>query len=546
MNSNRILAILGGIVAVLILAVVVVAVLILSRGGNGGPRNAASGGSSKGGAGQALRIPGDDPLTLDPAQVFDTTSANYVVELFGGLVTLDKDLKVVPDVAKSMPDVSSDGKTYTFHLRDDVVFTGSNRKVTAQDFKYSLERAADPKTDSPTADTYLGDIVGAKDMIRGKATSISGIKVVDDSTLQIQIDAPKPYFLAKMTYTTAFVVDKQQIDSDPKNWTRHPNGTGPFILKEWNIGQNVTLVPNTRYHLGVPDLKEVDYNLAGGSSLTEYENNEVDVTGVGINDIERMRDQNDPLHKEFHEKPALSVGYIAFNTQKAPFDDLKVRQAFSQSIDKEQLINVILKNEADNATGILPPAMPGFSKDTKGLPYNVNTAKQLLQDSKYAGKLPPIQLTLSGQGATVDPLTEAIIQMWKTNLDVDVTVQQEETATFFSDAQQGKLQMYTEAWGADYADPQDFLSVNFLSDSQQNESKYSSPQVDALLRQADTTLDNSKRMDLYHQAEQMIINDAPWIPLTWDKDEYLVKPYVKGYDPVGLVIPLLRFVSVQK
>ena len=544
MNSNRILAILGGIVAVLILAIVIVAVLVVSRGGSG-PRNASSG-ASKAPSGQTLRLPGDDPLTLDPAQVFDTTSADYVVELFGGLVTLDKDLKVIPDIAKSLPDVSSDGKTYTFHLRDDVVFSGSNRKVTAQDFKYSMERAADPKTDSPTADTYLGDIVGAKDMIRGKANSISGIKVVDDSTLQIQIDAPKPYFLQKMTYTTAFVVDKQQIESDPKNWTRHPNGTGPFILKEWNIGQNVTLVPNQRYHLGVPNLKEVDYNLAGGSSLTEYENNEIDVTGVGINDIERMRDQNDPLHKEFHEQPALSVGYIAFNTQKPPFDDVKVRQAFSQAIDKDQLINVILKNEADKATGILPPNMPGFSKDTKGLTYDPTAAKQLLQDSKYAGKLPPIQLTLSGQGATVDPLTEAIIQMWKTNLGIDVTVQQEETATFFTDAQQGKLQMYTEAWGADYNDPQDFLSVNFLSDSQQNESKYSSPQVDALLRQADTTLDNTKRMDLYHQAEQMIINDAPWIPLTWDKDEYLVKPYVKGYVPVGLVIPLLRFVSIEK
>jgi oligopeptide transport system substrate-binding protein len=544
MNSNRILAMLGGIVGVLILAIVVVAVLVVSRGGSGS-RNASSGGS-KAPSGQTLRLPGGDPLTLDPAQVFDTTSADYVVELFGGLVTLDKDLKVIPDIAKSLPDVSSDGKTYTFHLRDDVVFSGSNRKVTAQDFKYSMERAADPKTDSPTADTYLGDIVGAKDMIRGKANSISGIKVIDDSTLQIQIDAPKPYFLQKLTYTTAFVVDKQQIESDPKNWTRHPNGTGPFTLKEWNIGQNVTLVPNSRYHLGVPALKEVDYNLAGGSSLTEYENNEIDVTGVGINDIERMRDQNDPLHKEFHELPALSVGYIAFNTQKPPFDDVKVRQAFSQAIDKDQLINVILKNEADKATGILPPNMPGFSKDTKGLAYDPAAAKQLLQDSKYAGKLPPIQLTLSGQGATVDPLTEAIIQMWKTNLGVDVTVQQEETATFFTDAQQGKLQMYTEAWGADYNDPQDFLSVNFLSDSQQNESKYSNPQVDALLRQADTSLDNTKRMDLYHQAEQMIINDAPWIPLTWDKDEFLVKPYVKGYNPPGLVIPLLRFVSIEK
>lgn len=547
MNSNRTLAILGGIVAVLVVAVLVISILIVSRGSGGAP-SASSGGKSgaKGGSSNALHLPGSDPLTLDPAQVFDTTSAEYVVDLFGGLVTIDQDLKIVPDIAKALPDVSSDGKTYTFHLRDDVVFSGSNRKVTAQDFKYSLERAANPKTNSPTADTYLGDIVGAKDMIRGKANDISGIKAVDDSTLQIQIDAPKPYFLAKLTYTTAFVVDKDQIQSDQQNWTRHPHGTGPFILKEWNLGQDVTLTANPRYHLGVPALKEVDYNLAGGSSLTEYENNEIDISGVGLDDIERVRDQGDPLHKEFHESPALSTGYVGFNTQKPPFDDVKVRQAFSEAIDKDQLVNTILKNEAVKAEGILPPNMPGYSKDTKGLPFDANQAKQLLQDSKYAGKLPPVQFTLSGQGGNVDPMTEAMIQMWKQNLGVDVTVQQEESATFFDDARQGKLQMFTEAWAADYPDAEDFLSVNFLSDSAQNESKYSSPQVDQLLQQADTTLDQSKRMDLYHQAEQQIVNDAPWIPLLYDKDEYLVKPYVKGYKPVGLIIPLLRYVSLQK
>ena len=547
MSSNRLLAVLGAIVGVLIVAIVIIGAIIVSHSGSSS-RSASSEGSSGGGSSssEALHLPGDDPLTLDPAQVFDTTSSDYVVELFGGLVTLDKGLKVVPDIAKAMPDVSSDGKTYTFHLRDDVVFSGSGRKVTAQDFKYSLERAADPKTDSPTADTYLGDIVGAKDMIQGKATSISGIKVVDDSTLQIQIDAPKPYFLAKLTYPTAFVVDQKQLESDPKNWTRHPDGTGPFTLKEWNIGQDIVLVPNPKYHLGVPQVKEVDYSLAGGSTMTEYQNGEVDLTGVSINDIDSVRDKSNPLNREFHEAPALSVGYIGFNTQKAPFDDPKVRQAFSESIDKDQLISVILKNEADKATAILPPSMPGFDKDIKGLPFDANAAKQLLQESKYAGKLPPIQLTLSGQGGDVDPLTEAIIQMWKQNLGVDVTVQQEEAATFFSDAMQGKLQMFTEAWGADYPDPEDFLSLNFLSDSEQNESKYNNPQVDQMLRQADTTLDNTKRMDLYHQAEQQIVNDAPWIPLTWDKDEFLVKPYVKGYDPVGLVIPLLRYVTIQK
>ncbi|MGH2447515.1 MAG: ABC transporter substrate-binding protein, partial [Chloroflexota bacterium] len=282
MSSNKLLATLGGVVAVLIVALIVVAVVV-TRGSGGKATASASSSKSttsksaaaapKANSGQTLRIPGDDPLTLDPALVFDVTSSQYVVELYGGLVTLDKSLKVVPDIASAMPTVSADGKTYTFHLRADVVFSGSNRRVTAQDFKYSIERACDPNTNSPTADTYLGDIVGCKDMLRSRAKSVSGVKVIDDSTLQITIDASKPYFLAKLTYPTAFVVDKDQIQSDPHNWTRNPHGTGPFILKNWNIGQSLTMVANPRYHLGVPQVKEVDFELAGGSALTEYQNN---------------------------------------------------------------------------------------------------------------------------------------------------------------------------------------------------------------------------------------------------------------------------------
>lgn len=550
MSSNKLLGILAGVVGILIIAVVVVSIAVISHG-SGGNKSSSNNSSNtaaapKAKAGEALRLPGDDPLTLDPALVLDVTSSQYVVELFGGLVTLDQNLKIQPDIAKSW-DVSQDGKSYTFHLRDDVVFDGSNRKVTAQDFKYSLERAADPKTDSPTADTYLGDIVGAKDMIRGKATSISGVKVIDDSTLDLTIDAAKPYFLAKLTYPTAFVVDKDQIASDARNWTRHPHGTGPFILKQWNIGQNLTLVPNPRYHLGVPALKEVDFSLAGGSALTQYQNGEIDIDpGVGVDDIESVRDPSNPLNKEFHENPTLSTGYIAFNSQQPPFDDPKVRQAFSESVDKNQLVNTILKSEADVANGILPPGLPGYSKDTKGLPYDPAAAKQLLQDSKYAGKLPPIQLSTAGTGANVGPLIEALVQMWKTNLGVDVTVQQVESATFLQNSVQGKFQMWEAGWAADYPDPEDFLSVNFLSTSQQNDTKYSNPAVDKLLQQADTEPDATKRMDLYHQAEQQIINDAAWLPLVYDKDEVLIKPYVKGYDLVGMIIPILRYVSIQK
>ncbi len=565
--SNKLLAGLAGAVGVLVIGIIVLAVAIVASSGgssssaksaskqntsSGTPSAASSSSANSAKApssnvkGGELRVPGDDPLTLDPALAFDTTSAEYIVEIFGGLVQLDKSLKVIPDIAKDLPTISADGKAYTFKLRDDVVFQNSNRRVTAQDFKYSMERAASPDTGSSTADQYLGDIVGAKDMIRGKATSISGIKVIDDQTLEIDIDQPKPYFLSKLTFPTAYVVDKSQIDADKRNWTRHPNGTGPFKLKEWKIGESVTLTANDRYHLGVPQIGQITYDLAGGSSLTQYENGEIDISGVGINDIERIRDKNEPLNKEYVSKPSLTTFYIGFNTKQAPFDDPKVRRAFAEAIDKQQLVDVILKDVVPAANGILPPGMPGFNKDVKGIPFDANDAKQLLQQSKYQGKLPAITFTTSGQGANVGPVDEAILQMWKDNLGVTVEVQQVETATFFSDVKKGAYMMWDAGWAADYPDPENFLDLNFYSQSNGNDVKYSNPQVDNLLVQARTEQDQTKRYQEYQQAEQMILDDAAWAPLFYEQDNLLVKPYVKGYDVPGMIIPIYRYVSIQK
>lgn len=567
--SNKLLGILAGVVGVLVVGVVALAVVVVANSGgsgsssnknssaakpssNGGNNNSAGSANSNAKApsssvkGGELKLAGDDPLTLDPALAFDTSSAEYIVEVFGGLVQLDKSLKVIPDIAQDMPTVSDDGKTYTFKLRSDVVFQNSNRRVTAQDFKYSMERAASPDTASPTADQYLGDIVGAKDMIRGKAKEISGIKVVDDQTLQITIDAPKPYFLAKLTYPTAFVVDKQQIDSDKRNWTRHPNGTGPFMLKEWKIGESITLVANPRYHLGVPKVGQLSFSLAGGSPLTQYENGEIDIAGVGINDIERVRDKNEPLNKEFVNKPELDTFYVAFNNQKAPFDDPKVRKAFAEAIDKQKLVDVILKNVISPANGILPPGMPGFNKDLQGFSFNPDDAKQLIQQSKYAGKLPPIQFTTSGQGADVGPVDDAILQMWKDNLGITVEVQQVEAATFFDEVRKGSYQMWDAGWAADYPDPENFLDINFYSQSKLNDAKYSNQQVDSMLEQARTEQDSTKRLQEYQQIEQAIMNDAPWVPLFYGQSNIVVKPYVKGYDVVGMIIPIYRYIELQK
>jgi oligopeptide transport system substrate-binding protein len=546
MTMNRLTIAVRGIVLALLIGVGFAAVIAGGAGCGGG-----GGGGGDGGGGVSARadlmLAGGDPMTLDPALASDATSASYVVEIFGGLVTIDKDLKIVPDIAASW-EISPDGKVYTFHLRDNVVFQYSNRLVTAADFKYSLERTANPDTASIVAEAYLGDIVGAKDMTRGRADSIQGIEVVDDFTLRITIDEPKPYFLAKLTYPTAFVVDKDQIESNPRNWMKKPHGTGPYMVKSWTPGESIVLEANDRYHLGAPAIKTVEFLLSGGSELTMYENNELDVSGVGVNDIERVTDPSDPLNKDYVTADVLSVSYLGFNTQKPPFDDPKVRQAFGYALDREKIVEVVLKNMVPVAHSIMPPGLPGYNPNAATLGYDPEKAKQLLAASKYGGPqgLPDVTITQVGGGATTQPDTEAMIEMWKDNLGVDVQIQQTEEATFWQDLDKGQYQMFAVGWVLDYPDPEDVLDILFYSTSRQNSSRYSNPEVDQLLLQARTEQDVNKRLALYQQAEQVILNDAPWIPLYNGRDHSLVKPYVKDFIFPPIVIPKLRYASIQK
>jgi oligopeptide transport system substrate-binding protein len=533
-------------VAALLLGLVTVASVVACGGSGGSSDNAGSGGGGSA-SGPTLRMVGGDPLTLDPALVTDAVSATYIVEIFSGLVTIDRDLKLAPDIAKSW-DVSPDGKTYTFHLRDDAVFQQTYRQVTANDFKYSMERAANPDTASTVAEAYLGDIVGAKDMINGTASQISGIEVVDDFTLRITIDEPKPYFLAKMACPTAFVVDKTQVEDDQRNWTKKPHGTGPYLVKEWKLGESLTLQANERYYAGAPSVKTVNFILSGGSQLTMYEDDEVDVAGISINDIERALDPNDPLHSEYLSADSMSVSYLGFNTQKPPFDDPKVRQAFGLAIDRDKIVEVVLKDMVPVAHSIMPPGLPGYNSSATAGAYDPEKAKQLLAESRYGGPsgLPKITLSQVGAGATAGNDIQAMVEMWKQNLGVEVEIQQTDQATFWQDLDKRSYQMFAAGWVMDYPDPEDILDILFNSKSHQNSTGYSNPQVDQLLVQARTEQDAAKRMALYQQTEQLILADVPWVPLYYGRDHVVVKPYVKNFMLPPVVMPYLRYVTIDQ
>jgi oligopeptide transport system substrate-binding protein len=530
---------------------VVVGVVIL--GGCGGDEGDSSdqGTPTAPTAGGELRLLGRDPITLDPACASDVDSANYIVEVFGGLVTIDSDLQIVPDIAESW-DKSEDGTVYTFQLRRGVLFHKEDRQVTASDVKYSMERALDPDTQSTVAEVYLGDIVGVEEFVDGDADEVTGIEVVDNYTLRITIDAPKPYFLAKLTYPTAFVVDRRQVEDSTcfsgTNWQRHPNATGPFKLKEWDLGQRIVLEPNSRYQLGAPSLGRAVYTLGGGSAITMYENDEIDVTGVGLNDIESVRDPAHSLNKEFQEAPRMDIWYIGFNVGEPPFDDVKVRQAFAHAIDKDKLIEVVLLDAVVEADGILPPGIPGFNENLQGLKFDPERAQQLLDESTYGGPegLPDIEIASSGRGASVGPVSEAILFMWEENLGVEISVRQTEFATFLGDLHDGEFQMFELGWVADYPDPENFLKIQFYSGSTNNYSQYANAEVDDLLEQADTETDEARRLSLYQQSEQIIVNEAPWIPLFHDKFSVLIKPYVKDYLLPPFVIPRLRYVQIEE
>jgi len=494
--------------------------------------------------GEVLNLYGIDPLTLDPAVAGEMTSHQYITQLFSGLVRLDDNLESAPDIAQSWQ-VSDDGRTYTFYLEHDVRFH-DGREVKAEDFKYSWERACDPDTGSLTAATYLGDIVGVNQVIAGESKEISGVRVIDDYTLQVTIDAPKAYFLSKLTYPTAFVVDKANVETGG-NWWHSPNGTGPFKLKEWSENELLILEKNELYHGKLAKVNFVVFQLWGGVPMNMYETGKIDVTSVYLHYIDKVTDKAGPFYEELAVVPELSFFYIGFNTTKPPFDDVNIRRAFSQAVDKDKLASLVFKDMVQPADGILPPGMPGFNIDLSGLNYDVNRARELIATSKYgdASNLPPVTITTAGWGGLISHELEAIIHDWRQNLGVEVKVRQLEPQRVLYHLKQEKDEMFDIGWIADYPHPQNFLEVLFHSGADNNYSEYSNPEIDALLEMAGVELETDLSLALYQQAEQKLVEDAACLPLWFGRNYILVKPYVKGYNlnPQGLA--MLNSVSVE-
>jgi len=490
---------------------------------------------------QALTLFFPEPLTLDPAQVTELRSVQYITQIFSGLLRFTPDLELVPDLAESW-EVSADGTVYTFYLHPDARFH-SGRRVTAEDIKYSWERAA--RMGSRTILTYLGDIVGVKEVVEGKADHIQGVEVVDEGTLRVTIDAPKAYFLAKLTHPAAFVVDRVNVETGGEQWWLKPNGTGPFRLKGWLPEIVLALERNPDYHGTPAQLPYVIFRHLGGSPLRMYETGEVDVAFPLIEEIDEIEAPDNPLAKELTEVAQLSISFVGFNTAEPPFDDPLVRRAFLLAADRERLIEEVLKGRMEIAHGFLPPGLPAHDPQLTAIPFDPEEAGHLLASSSYGRDLPPLTFVTGGY-TTPSPIVEALVNMWRENLGVRVEVKLIDPEDYYYRLEAEMENLYDYGWIADYPDPENFLDVLFHSQAANNVGRYANAETDQLLEEARVEPDPEARFELYRAVEEILRQDAAAIPLSFGKEFVLVKPFVTGFilNPQGLVD--LRLVSLAR
>ena len=502
-------------------------------------RNTSGGSGSAATAGNVLRYPiSAEPTTLDPAKVEDGTTIDLLQQVFEGLVAWGEDNKIHGNLAEKW-DLSPDGKTYTFHLKSGVKFH-NGREVTADDFKYSIERACNPALASQTAGTYLKDIVGVTDVINRKAKEISGIKAPDKTTLQITLDGAKPYWLGNMTYPCAFAVCKEEVEKNKdakgiaqinETMLTSATGTGPFIFDKVLRGDKVTLKAFDGYHDGRPKLDGIERPIVtdGTQRINKFINGEVDIAEVSPNDLDHIN--GDPKLKPCLKMfPRAAVWYVAMNQEapNSPFKNVKVRQAFAEAIDKSQVVTIAMKNTVDTANGILPIGVPGRNEAIIPLPYDPANAKKLLAEAGYPdGKnFPLLTMSFRKDAPEVQKSVELMVQQLQTNLNIEVQARGIEWGQFLKERDDKTQALAHLRWSADYLDPQNFLSTLLRANAAENKVGYNNPEFNTLCDAADSELDETKRFAMYKKAEQIAVTDAPFAPLYFKRDLELVSPQV--------------------
>ena len=358
---------------------------------------------------------------------------------------------------------------------------------------------------------------------------------MDDRTIEITVDAPKAYFLSKLTYPVAAAVDRRSVEAGGAEWWRDGvNGSGPFKLREWTEGDVLVLERFDGYHAPA-SLEFAVFPILLGPSMQLYETDRVDVAFIGGGNVDRALDPASGLADQLSVYAELDTFFIGFNAQEPPFDDPNVRRAFAMALDRDQLIETVYGGRGKPAKGLLPPRMPGYSEDLAGIPYDPEGARAALAQSRYANDFPRVVYTAPGAAAAPASVQFAV-DAWREVLDVEVEVELVETETYFYQLEERAKNLFSYGWVADYPDPENFLDLLLHSENTSNNvGGYANPEYDAVIERARVEPDTEARLALYAQAERILVEDAAIIPLRHASNYVLVKPRVQGFrvNPFG-------------
>ncbi|AEF16783.1 ABC-type transporter, periplasmic subunit [Thermoanaerobacterium xylanolyticum LX-11] len=513
--------------------VLLMALSVVVTGCGGSATNSASnGGNDK----QVLNLNlVQEPPTLDPQKATDVVSIDILTEVLDGLTRYDKNGKIEPGsgLAKSW-DISKDGLTYTFHLRDAKWSDGN--PITAQDFEYAWKRALDPKTASQYA-YQLFYIKGAEEYNAGKGTADQvAVKALDDKTLQVTLKAPTPQFLGLTSFVTYLPLEKSvyekygdKIGTDPDKLVY----SGPFVISQWNHEQSITLKKNKDYwDSSSVKLQTVNFTMIKDNNtlVQNYDSGTLDSIFVPGDYIDKYKSSS-----EYSDKALATNWYIQFNTKNPVFKNADIRKAFTLAIDRKSFVEQVTKDGSIPAEAVVPPGIPGYNGDFRkeaGEAYfkdnDVLQAKELLKKGMSElgiSKLPTITL-LGDDTDNAKKYDQALQQMWSQNLGVNVQIQNVAFKVRIDMMDKGNYDMVFAGWGADYNDPLTFLDM-WETNNGNNTAFYSNPQYDKLIDEAKVNGDLKARNDELIQAEKILMDDMPIGPVYFQARPFVVKPYVK-------------------
>ncbi len=510
-----------------------------------------------------------DLTTLDPALVMaaDQPSLNAISMIYTGLVQLDDKLQVEPQLAQSW-DVSSDGTSYTFHLRQGLKFSDGT-PITSADVAYSIDRALQPATKSSVAPIYLSLIKDSDKLLAGFIPTFTligdSLLTPNSNTLIIMIKKRAPYFLSMLTYPCAYVVEKRLIDTYKSAFTDHLSeggSSGPFKVAQYTHGRSIDFVPNPYYYGPHPQLGKVVFPFysQAASAYHAYQLGQVDTSGVPLATF-----ASDRKRKDFYQVPQLWINYYTMNYLAKPFDNVHIRQAFALAINKTSIASSVWQGTVIPTNHIVPQGMPGFNPNltgpdgTQNLKGNAAEARSLLRQGlreegwSSVAQLPSIKLTYATGVSNFDKEVAAMLQMWQQVLGIMITPNPIDYNTLLAQVtlatgNAAGLQMWGLAWVAEYPDPQDWLTRQFdrgvpnnnMNYGQNTSSNVAQQQsIQQRLENADSDSNVNSRTLAYQQAEQQLVNDVAWLPMEQVTTIFLRKPTVIGIvdNTTGLIPP---------